>query len=94
MVIYKTIFQRKMHLIFFAESCFGIVFPEIESLKSYQDKLNGYDLFEIPLNYHGPFLDSEDNGMRTFPHESYGNFVTDYLAYIVCGDVPHMAVMW
>ena len=37
---------------------------------------------KIPLNYHGPFLFSEDNGMRTFPRESYGNFVTNYLVYI------------
>ena len=34
---------------FYSESCFGIVFPEIESLKSYRDKLNGYDFSEIPL---------------------------------------------
>ena len=61
---------------FFSESCFGIVFPEIESLKSYQDRLNGYDFSEIPLNYHGPFQDLEDNGMRTFPLESSANFVT------------------
>ena len=44
--------------------------------------MNGYDFSEIPLNYHGPFLDSEDNGMRTFPRESYGNFVTNYFVYI------------
>ena len=45
---------------FYSESCFGIVFPKIDSIKSYRDKLNGYDFSEIPLNYHGPFLDLEE----------------------------------
>ena len=67
---------------FYSESCFGIVFLEIESLKSYQDKLNGYDFSEIPLNHHGPFLDLEDNGMKAFPLQSSGNFVTNYLVFI------------
>ena len=67
---------------FYSESCFGIVFPEIDSLKISRESLNGYDFSEIPLNYQGPFQTSEDNGMRTFPREFFGNFVTNYLAYI------------
>ena len=44
--------------------------------------MNGYDFSEIPSNYQGTFQKSEDNGMRKFSGESYGNFVTEYLVCI------------
>ena len=74
--------------VFYAESCFGIVFSKKSSLKISLESLNGYDFSEISLNSHGPFLDSEDSGMRTFPCESYENFVTNYLSYIAWDALP------
>ena len=44
--------------------------------------MNGYDFSEIPLNYHGPFLDLEDKAMRTFSLKSLANFVAGFIVNI------------
>ena len=64
---------------FYAESCFGIVFPEKASLKTSLEILNGYEFSKIPMNYQGPFQNSEDNVMRIFLCTSCDNIVTNYL---------------